>query len=99
MARTPSTRSACGTATPVSRDVAVVGGHYVVDGLLHFGGGGWGTVVITSLVISLCLAIHRHYDEVKARPLYVVRSLVEQNGGLGQGAAAHEGERGDLDLA
>jgi hypothetical protein len=25
------------------------------------------TVVITSLVISLCLAIHRHYDEVKAR--------------------------------
>ena len=32
-----------------------------------FGEGGWVTVVITSLVIGLCLAIHRHYDWVKAR--------------------------------
>jgi amino acid transporter len=29
--------------------------------------GGWVTVLITSLVIGLCLAIHRHYDWVKAR--------------------------------
>jgi amino acid transporter len=32
-----------------------------------FGDGGWVTVVITSVVIGLCLAIHRHYDWVKAR--------------------------------
>ncbi len=32
-----------------------------------FGEGGWVTVLITSLVIALCLAIHRHYDSVKAR--------------------------------
>ena len=32
-----------------------------------FGEGGWVTVVITSLVIAICLAIHRHYDWVKAR--------------------------------
>ena len=32
-----------------------------------FGEGGWVTVLITSLVIGLCLAIHRHYDWVKAR--------------------------------
>jgi amino acid permease-like protein len=32
-----------------------------------FGEGGWVTVVITSLVIAMCLAIHRHYDWVKAR--------------------------------
>jgi len=32
-----------------------------------FGEGGWVTVVITSLVIGCCLAIHRHYDAVKAR--------------------------------
>ncbi|HEV8552983.1 MAG TPA: APC family permease [Casimicrobiaceae bacterium] len=32
-----------------------------------FGEGGWVTVVITSLVIGLCVAIHRHYDWVKAR--------------------------------
>jgi amino acid transporter len=32
-----------------------------------FGEGGWVTVVITSVVIGLCLAIHHHYDWVKAR--------------------------------
>ncbi len=32
-----------------------------------FGEGGWVTVLITSLVIGCCLAIHRHYDGVKAR--------------------------------
>ena len=32
-----------------------------------FGEGGWVTVLITSLVIAMCLAIHKHYDEVKRR--------------------------------
>jgi amino acid transporter len=32
-----------------------------------FGEGGWVTVLITSLVIAMCLAIHHHYDWVKAR--------------------------------
>ncbi|TMH32359.1 MAG: APC family permease [Betaproteobacteria bacterium] len=32
-----------------------------------FGEGGWVTVVITSLVIAVCFAIHHHYDWVKAR--------------------------------
>src|SRR6202171_6576016 len=32
-----------------------------------FGEGGWVTVVITSVVIGLCLAVHHHYDWVKAR--------------------------------
>jgi amino acid transporter len=32
-----------------------------------FGEGGWVTVLITSIVIGLCLAIHRHYEGVKAR--------------------------------
>ena len=34
---------------------------------LRSGEGGWVTVLITSLVIVLCLAIHRHYDAVKSR--------------------------------
>ena len=32
-----------------------------------FGEGGWVTVVITSIVIAICLGIHRHYDGVKQR--------------------------------
>jgi amino acid transporter len=32
-----------------------------------FGEGGWVTVLITSLVIAICFAIHHHYDGVKAR--------------------------------
>jgi amino acid transporter len=32
-----------------------------------FGEGGWVTVVITSLVVAICFAIHHHYDSVKAR--------------------------------
>lgn len=32
-----------------------------------FGEGGWVTVLITSLVVVTCLAIHRHYDWVRAR--------------------------------
>lgn len=47
--------------------LAVTSGILVVTTVEKFGEGGWVTVVITSLVISLCLAIHRHYDEVKAR--------------------------------
>jgi amino acid transporter len=47
--------------------LAVTSGILVVTTVEKFGDGGWVTVVITSLVVSLCLAIHRHYDEVKAR--------------------------------
>ena len=47
--------------------LAVTSGILVVTTVEKFGEGGWVTVVITSLVIALCLAIHRHYDEVKAR--------------------------------
>ena len=32
-----------------------------------FGEGGWVTVVITSIVIAVCLGIHRHYDGVRQR--------------------------------
>jgi hypothetical protein len=48
-------------------------GFVVTSGILavtlveKFGEGGWVTVVITSLVIGICFAIHHHYDEVKAR--------------------------------
>ncbi len=47
--------------------LAVTSGILVVTTVEKFGEGGWVTVVITSLVVSLCFAIHRHYDEVKAR--------------------------------
>lgn len=47
--------------------LAVTSGILVVTTVEKFGEGGWVTVVITSLVISLCFAIHRHYDEVRAR--------------------------------
>jgi len=48
-------------------DLAVTSGILGVTVIEKFGEGGWVTVVITSLVIALCLAIHRHYDWVKAR--------------------------------
>jgi len=47
--------------------LAVTSGILGVTVIEKFGEGGWVTVVITSLVIALCLAIHRHYDWVKAR--------------------------------
>ncbi|HEY7945313.1 MAG: APC family permease [Burkholderiales bacterium] len=47
--------------------LAVTSGILVVTTVEKFGEGGWVTVVITSVVIGLCLAIHRHYDMVKAR--------------------------------
>ena len=47
--------------------LAVTSGILGVTVIEKFGEGGWVTVVITSLVIGLCLAIHRHYDAVKAR--------------------------------
>ena len=46
---------------------SVTSGILAVTTVEKFGEGGWVTVVITSLVIALCLAIHRHYDWVKAR--------------------------------
>ena len=47
--------------------LAVTAGILGVTLVEKFGEGGWVTVVITSLVIAICLAIHRHYDWVKAR--------------------------------
>jgi len=47
--------------------LAVTSGILVVTTVEKFGEGGWVTVVITSMVIALCLTIHRHYGEVKAR--------------------------------
>jgi amino acid transporter len=47
--------------------LAVTSGILGVTVIEKFGEGGWVTVVITSLVIGLCLAVHRHYDGVKAR--------------------------------
>ncbi len=47
--------------------LAVTSGILAVTTIEKFGEGGWVTVVITSVVIALCLAIHRHYDWVKAR--------------------------------
>src|SRR5271165_2725121 len=45
----------------------VTSGILAVTVIEKFGEGGWVTVLITSLVTALCLAIHRHYDWVKAR--------------------------------
>jgi len=45
----------------------VTGGILAVTVVEKFGEGGWVTVVITSLVIAVCFAIHRHYEGVKAR--------------------------------
>ncbi|HTP45404.1 MAG TPA: APC family permease [Casimicrobiaceae bacterium] len=45
----------------------VTGGILVVTVVEKFGEGGWVTVLITSLVIAMCFAIHRHYEGVKAR--------------------------------
>jgi amino acid transporter len=47
--------------------LAVTSGILGVTLIEKFSEGGWVTVLITSLVIALCLAIHRHYDWVKAR--------------------------------
>jgi amino acid transporter len=47
--------------------LTVTSGILGVTVIEKFGEGGWVTAVITSLVIGLCLAIHRHYDGVKAR--------------------------------
>jgi amino acid transporter len=47
--------------------LAVTSGILGVTLVEKFGEGGWVTVLITSLVIALCLAIHHHYDWVKAR--------------------------------
>jgi len=37
----------------------------VITTLEKFSQGGWITVVITSVIIGLCFAIHRHYEEVR----------------------------------
>jgi amino acid transporter len=47
--------------------LAVTSGILGVTLVEKFSEGGWVTVLITSLVITLCMAIHRHYDGVKAR--------------------------------
>src|SRR6202049_3803477 len=47
--------------------LVVTSGILAVTTIEKFGEGGWVTVVITSVVIALCLAVHRHYDWVKAR--------------------------------
>jgi hypothetical protein len=47
--------------------LVVTSGILAVTIVEKFGEGGWVTVLITSLVIAICLAIHRHYDGVKAR--------------------------------
>jgi amino acid transporter len=47
--------------------LAVTSGILAVTLVEKFGEGGWVTVVITSMVIGVCFAIHRHYDWVKAR--------------------------------
>jgi amino acid transporter len=47
--------------------LAVTGGILGVTIVEKFGEGGWVTLLITSLVVAMCLAIHRHYDEVKAK--------------------------------
>jgi amino acid transporter len=46
---------------------AVTSGILAVTLIEKFSEGGWVTVLITSLVIALCLAIHRHYDWVHER--------------------------------
>jgi len=47
--------------------LAVTAGILGVTVVEKFGEGGWVTVLITSLVVALCVGIHRHYDWVKAR--------------------------------
>ena len=47
--------------------LAVTSSILAVTVVEKFGEGGWVTVLITSVVIGFCLAIHRHYDGVKAR--------------------------------
>jgi len=55
------------------RFVLSVGGLIVTSGILaitlvaKFTEGGWLTVVITSSVIGLCLAVRRHYDETRTQ--------------------------------
>jgi amino acid transporter len=47
--------------------LAVTSSILAVTVVEKFGEGGWVTVLITSIVIGVCLAIHRHYDSVKMR--------------------------------
>jgi amino acid transporter len=47
--------------------LVVTSGILGVTTIEKFGEGGWVTVLITSLVIGICVAIHRHYDGVKER--------------------------------
>ena len=47
----------------------------VVTVLEKFTNGAWKTVLITSLVIALGLAIHRHYDRVRARMKQIEEEL------------------------
>src|SRR6266478_190553 len=47
--------------------LAVTSSILAVTVVEKFGEGGWVTVLITSVVIGICLAIHRHYDGVKQR--------------------------------
>jgi amino acid transporter len=46
---------------------AVTSGILAVTLFEKFAEGGWVTVLITALVVALGLAIHRHYDQTKAR--------------------------------
>src|SRR5690349_2026378 len=47
--------------------LALTAGILAVTVVEKFGEGGWVTVLITSLVVAVCLAIHRHYDWVRER--------------------------------
>ncbi|HEU0186739.1 MAG TPA: APC family permease [Gallionellaceae bacterium] len=45
----------------------VTGGILLITTVEKFGDGGWVTLLITGLVVALCLFIHRHYAETRAK--------------------------------
>jgi len=47
--------------------LTVTGGILLVTLVEKFSEGGWVTILITSLVVALCLLIHKHYAETKAK--------------------------------
>jgi amino acid transporter len=47
--------------------LTVTGGILLVTLVEKFSEGGWVTILITSMVVALCLLIHKHYAETKAK--------------------------------
>ncbi|HUX89456.1 MAG TPA: APC family permease [Gallionellaceae bacterium] len=58
--------------------LSVTGSILLITLIEKFSEGGWVTVLITGLVVGICLLIHKHYDETKAK-LREVEKLFAQS--------------------